>query len=712
MSEPSQERLDGATHRWWAIDALLAAMFMFQVAVCLGIGREDAYISFRYARNLARGDGLVYNVGERVEGISNLLWTVTLAGLHRLGLGMDGAVYLMTLSWALAAFLVYRWTAIRLLADRPFLARVPLVLIAFMTAMPASYGNGLEGSAVGCAMALIIAGAALSRPSVLTAGAVLLVLNRPDGIGFAGIAGLWVLWRAGRRPWSWRAFWSFAILVGGTVAAVTLFRWIYFGDYIPNTVRAKSPGLYDPTFAAAALPYLRDYLHYIGLHVPLLALYALATSTRVDLVALFGLLTLFNFFLVYNHGGDWMIEYRLLSPHFPLMAFLAALGLIGMARTRRRVAAVLAIACCALAIRTLQPGEIVRNADRFPDTVRGGLHHTSGGLERLEHHIAVADLTEPDDCFLVESGGAPAYALDGVYVLEMNGLTNRDLTKMDNPYAQKRPATGTLNWPAIFAKQPTYILFNLASTFYYINEIADVPGVSDELDRFLVFQNQSLAEGSEFNLLLVRSDRPTLPAFMEDYGMCAPARDFVRDEYKGKYFLPVYDPETDRYRDDLFTSPWEAMLWESDKDLGEGPRWRVWNGGRRFSSRVPVDRGSTALTKALLDDMPLFIVVGVSSAANPECRITVRVQPADGPSRPVADIDAHHVDEGSFQTWFLAVEPSGVACPGRLEVEMDAESEGEVLLAAHRWCRAPLPAMPAPTSEPLLKPPIPGDGSP
>lgn len=45
---------------------------------------EDAFISLRYARNLLAGDGLVFNPGaERVEGITNLLWTLLLAGVSR-----------------------------------------------------------------------------------------------------------------------------------------------------------------------------------------------------------------------------------------------------------------------------------------------------------------------------------------------------------------------------------------------------------------------------------------------------------------------------------------------------------------------------------------------------------------------------------------------------------------------------------------------------
>ncbi|MGK3982234.1 hypothetical protein WME99_04315 [Sorangium sp. So ce136] len=46
---------------------------------------DDAYISFRYAENLARGNGLVCNVGERVEGYTSFLWTVLLAAAVKVG---------------------------------------------------------------------------------------------------------------------------------------------------------------------------------------------------------------------------------------------------------------------------------------------------------------------------------------------------------------------------------------------------------------------------------------------------------------------------------------------------------------------------------------------------------------------------------------------------------------------------------------------------
>src|SRR5262249_51029964 len=42
----------------------------------LPFASEDAYITFRYSRNLVLGYGLTYNPGERVMGFSSPLWTV------------------------------------------------------------------------------------------------------------------------------------------------------------------------------------------------------------------------------------------------------------------------------------------------------------------------------------------------------------------------------------------------------------------------------------------------------------------------------------------------------------------------------------------------------------------------------------------------------------------------------------------------------------
>ena len=48
---------------------------------------DDAYISFRYAKNWAAGHGVRFNLGDHlpVEGFSNFLWVAIAAFVERLG---------------------------------------------------------------------------------------------------------------------------------------------------------------------------------------------------------------------------------------------------------------------------------------------------------------------------------------------------------------------------------------------------------------------------------------------------------------------------------------------------------------------------------------------------------------------------------------------------------------------------------------------------
>ncbi|MBR32741.1 MAG: hypothetical protein CMN77_15670 [Spirochaetaceae bacterium] len=62
---------------------------------------DDAFISFRYALNLIRGHGLVFNAGEHVEGFTNFLWTILVA----LGLKMQISAELFSTVLSIGCFL-------------------------------------------------------------------------------------------------------------------------------------------------------------------------------------------------------------------------------------------------------------------------------------------------------------------------------------------------------------------------------------------------------------------------------------------------------------------------------------------------------------------------------------------------------------------------------------------------------------------------------
>jgi hypothetical protein len=59
----------------WERSFLIGAQRYFLLA-------DDNMISMRYALNLARANGLVWNPGDYVQGITNLGWTLVMASFH------------------------------------------------------------------------------------------------------------------------------------------------------------------------------------------------------------------------------------------------------------------------------------------------------------------------------------------------------------------------------------------------------------------------------------------------------------------------------------------------------------------------------------------------------------------------------------------------------------------------------------------------------
>src|SRR5262245_4613068 len=81
--------------RWIARGAVLlvvalAIVVIFERNVRRGwFLNDDAFITFRYARNLVDGHGLVFNPGERVEGYTEFLFALLMAGGIALGMAPE-----------------------------------------------------------------------------------------------------------------------------------------------------------------------------------------------------------------------------------------------------------------------------------------------------------------------------------------------------------------------------------------------------------------------------------------------------------------------------------------------------------------------------------------------------------------------------------------------------------------------------------------------
>ena len=212
----------GALAAWAAFAAFLARRFA-------GLALDDFFITYRYALHLASGQGFVFNVGEKVFGLTNPGLALALAAGYRItGVAIPClATMLFAASLvALAAALV--WGCRRT-------GRLPEALGGGSLLVTSSFLWVLQGGEAIPMLALLVCAAELCVAWPAAAGllAGTAVWFRPEGA--LGVAFLCLLaWRETRRiPWRFAAM--AALVVAAGVAAA---GW-YFGSPIPNSLAAK-----------------------------------------------------------------------------------------------------------------------------------------------------------------------------------------------------------------------------------------------------------------------------------------------------------------------------------------------------------------------------------------------------------------------------------------------------------------------------------------
>ncbi len=206
---------------------------------------DDAYISFRYAENLASGKGVVFNAGERVEGYTDFLWIVLLAAAQRLGAPVPLAARAMGLLLAVGTLLAAVRVARRIFPSGRGAGLPAALLLAASPGVAMWAGGGMEVPLFSF-LALLSAGFWMeesgrgSWPWRWPFTACLASLARPEGVLLFAITLAWETASPGKEGSSraGRILRPLALfLVPG--APYFLWRWIYYGAFLPNTYYAK-----------------------------------------------------------------------------------------------------------------------------------------------------------------------------------------------------------------------------------------------------------------------------------------------------------------------------------------------------------------------------------------------------------------------------------------------------------------------------------------
>jgi arabinofuranosyltransferase len=371
---------------------------------------DDPMISMRYARNLAAGHGLVWNAGEQpVEGYSNLLWVLMMAGVHELPLALSktsAVVQAVCAGLLLANLWIVRRLALASGADEGT-AIAAVFLTAFFFPLN---GWGLGGFEVALLMPLM-EGALLAAVQNLDRGRFsrlpywllgLATLVRLDA-AVVYLAALLAL-AAQDRPHRRRHLIDGLLLLAIFVLGQTLFRVNYYGDWLPNTYYLKMTG-YPVTWRIAwGLRYLATYVWHRNWFLFLLAGFALVRA-RPPVVLLAATAAAQFAYAVYAGSSD----NRFTTTIAPVVFVLFALGVRNLGRL------------IAPALPRAAPWAIDRSGVIFAGAMVLSLLAFDVGWEGfqradstvlLERARVLEELTTPIARVAVVSAGALPYFLD------------------------------------------------------------------------------------------------------------------------------------------------------------------------------------------------------------------------------------------------------------------------------------------------------------
>jgi hypothetical protein len=328
---------------------------------------DDAGLTFAYARSLATGEGPVLQPGAApVEGYSNPAWLAILVVGRHLNLFDHGAWFgtpdlvvfpkvvalvccfgMFACMHAIASTVSCRALAITLGAGTAT-AAVPSFVIWTMSGLE----SALFAATVMALAAVLVRATARGRvldvntaaaAGVLAAAA---ALTRPDGITFAlafPIVTVLVIRPDTVRRTLTTNLTALAVF-GVPMGAYLAWRLMTFGDYLPNTARAKEQGL--PTLTDLSKPAaLVDYVGWLTTCVAV-AVAAVTLARRSGTQTVVGVLLIPLGLAVANYvmlRPDWMTQYRFATPVWPLTAIIVALSAVQFLRgasNRRRLATV------------------------------------------------------------------------------------------------------------------------------------------------------------------------------------------------------------------------------------------------------------------------------------------------------------------------------------------------------------------------------------
>jgi hypothetical protein len=233
-----------------------------------GYTTDDALIIFRYAENIAAGQGFVYNLGEQVLGTTTPLYTLLLAALLKLKINcfVGGMILNNLADLVTAGVLLHMFRS-----EKRTLSLLPALLFLFSPESLQWSLSGMETELYIAFIFLTFCFASIESWPLAFLFAAITVLTRIDGFAVLGVLVVTYLLRYGKLP----AIPLLIFAIG--VLPWVLFAYFYFGSPIPNSAAAKFALSGGNLLSAPVNILFRGFLHLHTFGIPVLILAVFGT---------------------------------------------------------------------------------------------------------------------------------------------------------------------------------------------------------------------------------------------------------------------------------------------------------------------------------------------------------------------------------------------------------------------------------------------------
>ncbi len=474
---------------------VLSVVFIF---ICIDhkFIQDDAYISFRYIQNFTEGNGLVFNIGERVEGYTNLLWVLLLSLFVSIKFDLENTSQILSVIFGVVVlFATYYVSSLIEIKDdskqikksktenadlsEKWFNLIPPVLLVFTGSYIFWSISGMETTMFISFCLLGIFFYIKERKSTAVnykfpLFIFLATLTRPEGMYFFGLIMIHKLFFAFReyKAAGLKEFFSKNNIISYLVYVIPVIfyffiRYSYYGYLFPNTYYAKTG--FSQAYLNSGLEYFMKFFSSYLLYGVVLAapLYLFKKKENFFEISLLYLLIVSFIIYVISVGGDVLKQNRFFLPVLPLIyilfaKFLTEIYYILKNKISRGMAFAAVTAVCAVICIYYYSSQ--------KENLDSDIRSENGLVEKMKVSGAwfknkQLKLGRPLNLAATTIGAVSFFSGSQVNVIDLLGLTDKEIAH--NPKLIPEISAGNYGWKErnynadyVLSRDPDYIYFS------------------------------------------------------------------------------------------------------------------------------------------------------------------------------------------------------------------------------------------------------------